>query len=79
VVVIDVPLCPDPDETEWYNFGNQTVQFGGRRELVPASVLVSAFASRTLFCSTATSPGLSFVTDFASPSAKDSLLDPVFS
>jgi hypothetical protein len=77
-VVLDVPLCPRPDETGLSSWGNRTVRFGGRRELVPDSVLVSAFASGTLFCSAATSSGLFSVLGFTSPSTEDLLLNPVF-
>jgi hypothetical protein len=50
-VVLNVPFCPEPDETEWSGLGNQTVQFGNYRELASASVLVSTFTSGTLSCS----------------------------
>jgi hypothetical protein len=73
-VVLDVPLCPRPNKIEWSGLGNQTVRFGGRRELVPASVWVSAFTSRTLFYSAATSSGLFSMSGFASPLAEDLLL-----
>jgi hypothetical protein len=79
VVVLDAPLCPEPDETGWSGLGNWTVRFGGRHELVLAFVLVSPFSFETLFYSVATSSGLFFMSGFASPLAEDSLLDLVFS
>jgi hypothetical protein len=57
--------------------GKRIVRFDGHRELAPASVLVSAFASETLSCSTAASSGLFSALGFALPSAEDLLLGPV--
>jgi hypothetical protein len=54
-VVLDVLFCPEPNETRWSGLGNRTVLFCGYRELVSASVLVSASTSETLSCSAATS------------------------
>jgi hypothetical protein len=69
-------FCPEAEETGWSDLGNRTVQFGGHRELVPASVLVSAFAYGTLSCSVATSSRLFSALGFTSPSAPDcSLVD----
>jgi hypothetical protein len=79
VVVLEGPFYPEAKETGWFDLANQTVQFGDRRELVPASVLVSAFTSGTLSCSAATSRGLFFVLGFTSPLAENSLLGPVLS
>jgi hypothetical protein len=78
-VVLDICLCPEAAKTEWFGLENWTVQFGGCREVVPASVLVSVFISRTLFYFAVTSSGLFSVSGFASPLAKDSLLSFVFS
>jgi hypothetical protein len=78
-VVLDICLCPETVKTGGSGLGNRTVRFGGHRELVPASVLASAFASGTSFYSAATSSGLFFVSGFASPLAEDSLLNPAFS
>jgi hypothetical protein len=55
VVVLDVLFYPEPNETGCSGLGNRTVLFGGYRELVSASVLVSASTSETLSCSAATS------------------------
>jgi hypothetical protein len=77
-VVIDIPFCPEPDEIGWFSLGNQTVWFGGHRELVLTSVLVSTFAFGTLSCPAATSSGPFFASGFASPSAEELLLGPVF-
>jgi hypothetical protein len=76
-VVLEGFFCPEAKETGWFGLGNWTVRFGGHCELVPAPILVSVFTSRTLFCSAATSSGLFFVSDFALPSAEDSLLGPI--
>jgi hypothetical protein len=78
VVVLEVPFYPNPDESGWSSLGKQTIRFVGRHELVPASVLVSTFASRTISCSVATSSGLFSTLGFALPSAEELLLDPVF-
>jgi hypothetical protein len=75
VVVLEGLFCPEVEESGWSNLGNRTVQFGGRHELVPASVLASAFASRTLFCSAVSSSGLFFALGFVLSSAEDLLLD----
>jgi hypothetical protein len=77
VVVLEGLSCPEAKEIGWSGLGNQTVQFGGHRELVLASVMVSAFTSRTLSYSTATSSRLFFPSGFALPSAEDLLLGPV--
>jgi hypothetical protein len=76
-VVLEAFFCPESRETRWSGLGNWTVLFGGYHELVPASVLVSAFASRTLSYSVATSSKLFSVSGFTSPLAEDSLLGPV--
>jgi hypothetical protein len=79
LAVLDIRFCPEAAEIEWSGLGNRTVQFGGRRKLVSASILVSVFASETLFCPAASSSGLLSVSGFASSLIKDSLLGPVFS
>jgi hypothetical protein len=79
MVVLDAPFCPAPDETGWSSLGNWTVRFGGCRELVPTSSLLSVFAFGTLFYSATTSSRPFFVSGFTSPLVKDSLLSPIFS
>jgi hypothetical protein len=64
-VVLKASLCPELGETGWFDLGNRTVQFGGRCELVLASVLVSSFSSGTLFYSAATSLGPFSMSGFA--------------
>jgi hypothetical protein len=73
-VVLEGLFCPEAEETGWSNLGNWTIWFGGHCELVPTSILVSAFASRTPFYSAAISSGLFSVSGFALPSAEDLLL-----
>jgi hypothetical protein len=77
VVILDVPLCPRPDKTGWPDLGNRTIQFGGHHKLVSTSVLVSAFTSRSMFFSAATSSILFSMSALTSPLAEDSLLGPV--
>jgi hypothetical protein len=76
-VVLEGFFCPEAKETGWSDLGNQNVRFAGHHELVPASILVSAFTFGTLFCFAATSSGLFSVSVFASPLAEDLLLSPV--
>jgi hypothetical protein len=78
MVVLDVRIYLEVVEIGWSGFGNQTVQFGGRRELVSASVLASIFTPKTLFCSTTTSSGLISTSCFTSLFVEDSLSDPAF-
>jgi hypothetical protein len=58
--------------------GKQTVQVGDGCELVPTSVLISAFISQTLSYSVATSSVPFSSLGFASSLAEVSLLGPVF-
>jgi hypothetical protein len=76
-VVLEGFFCPEAEETRWFSLENQIVQFGGCHELVSASVLISAFASETQFCSVATSSRLFSMSGFASPLAEDLLLSPI--
>jgi hypothetical protein len=39
MVILDVCFCPEAAKTRWFGFGNQTIWFGGSRELVLASIL----------------------------------------
>jgi hypothetical protein len=73
-VVLEGLSCPEAEETGWSGLGNQTVRFGGRYELVPTSILVSAFTFGTLSYSAATSSRLSFVSGFALPAVEVSPL-----
>jgi hypothetical protein len=57
-VVLDTHLCPESTETRWFSLGNWTVWYGGRRDLILASVPVSVFTSGTLSYLAATSSGL---------------------
>jgi hypothetical protein len=77
-VVLDVPFYLEPDETEWFDLGKQAIQFGDYCELVPTSVLISAFISETLSYSVATSSVPFSSSGFASSLAKVSLLGPIF-
>jgi hypothetical protein len=77
VVVLDVPFYPKSDKIRWSGLGNRIVRFGGCRELVLDSVLISTFASRTLSYSAATSSRLFSTLGFALPLAEDLLLGPV--
>jgi hypothetical protein len=76
VAVLDVPFYPKPDETRWSDLGNQTIQFGGCRELALTSILVSAFSSKTLSCSAATFSGPFSTSGFTSSLVEVSLLGP---
>jgi hypothetical protein len=73
MVVLEAFFCPVVDETKLCGL---EVTTSWSRLL---SWSLSAYASGILFCSTATSSGLFFASNFASPFAKDSLPDPVFS
>jgi hypothetical protein len=55
VVVLEAFFCPESREIRWSSLGNWIVCFGGRCELVSASVLISAFTSRALSYSVVTS------------------------
>jgi hypothetical protein len=76
-VVLDVPFYPEPDKIEWSDLENRTIRFGGYRELAPASILVSAFTSRTLSYSAATSSGPFSASGFSSPLAEELLLSSI--
>jgi hypothetical protein len=73
MVVLNVPLCPKPDETGWFDLGNWTIQFSSCRQLVPTSILISASAPGTLSYPAATSSGPFSASGFASSLAKVSL------
>jgi hypothetical protein len=77
VVVLKSFFCPKSGETGWSGLGNWTVRFGGCHELVPASILVSAFTFGTLSCSATTSSGLFSASCFTSSLAKVLLLSHV--
>jgi hypothetical protein len=77
VVVFDIRFCLDATETKGSGFGNWTVQFGGCRELVPASVLATIFTPGTLFFSAATSYGPLSALGFALSTTKVLLLGPI--
>jgi hypothetical protein len=78
MVVLDICFCPEDAKTRWFRFGNQTVQFGGRRKLVSGSVLASIFTPRTLLYTAATTPRLLSMLGFISLLAKDSHPSPTF-
>jgi hypothetical protein len=63
-VVLEILFYPEADEIGWFGLGNGTVQFDGRRELLPTSILVSDFVFGTMFYSAANSSGLSSVSGF---------------
>jgi hypothetical protein len=79
VVVLEDFLCSKADKIKWSGLGNQTVRIGGHCKLVPASVLVSVFTSRTLFHFATTSSGVFPMLGLALPLAEDSLFGHVFS
>jgi hypothetical protein len=73
MVVLDGRFWPGATEIRWSGLRNQTVQFCGCRELVPASVLVFVFVPGTSFCSAVTSFGFLSMSDFAWPLVEVSL------
>jgi hypothetical protein len=76
-IVLGVLSCPEPDETGWSSLGNQTVRFDYYHELAPAFVLVSAFSSGTMSCSTTTFFGRFSASGFILLLAEVSLLNPI--
>jgi ABC-type transporter Mla maintaining outer membrane lipid asymmetry permease subunit MlaE len=78
VVVLEGLFYPEAEESGWSGLGNQIVRFGVHHELVPAFVLVSAFTSRTLSYSAATSFGPFSASDFTSSLAEVPFLGPIY-
>jgi hypothetical protein len=76
-VVLNASFYPEPREIEWSDSGNWSIQFGDHYKLVPTFVLLSTFASGTLYCSAPTSPEPFSASGFASSLVEVSLLSPV--